>query len=146
MPSYKHVSDENERARQRLLAYTQPGPGDCWLWVGRLSPKGYGEFSYLSRCTRAHRTAYLLFVGPIPDGLQLDHLCRVRHCVNPGHLEPVTCRENLLRSPETLATRQLARTSCPRGHGYTPENTRVRPDGRRECRTCARALRKRAAR
>lgn len=108
----------------------------CWLWTGYIADTGYGQFA--SGHTRlAHRISYQLVVGPIPEGLQIDHLCRVRHCVNPLHLEPVTQRENLLRG-ETITARNAAKTHCPRGHAYTAENTYVRPRGSRECRTCNR--------
>ena len=107
---------------------------DCWLWTGALSKAtGYGSF----RSGPAHRWAYTFFVGPIPTGLQIDHLCRVRRCVNPDHMEPVTIRENLLRSPLTHAGRLAAQTHCIHGHEFTPENTYLY--GRmRSCRTCRR--------
>lgn len=69
----------------------------CWVWTAARTSKGYGQFRIGPRPVRAHRYAYTLLVGPIPDGLQLDHLCRNRLCVNPGHLEPVTNWENTLR-------------------------------------------------
>lgn len=75
------------------------GPGGCWLWTGYTSPRGYGDTGRygLSRTRLAHRIAYELTLGRIPEGMQLDHLCRVRRCVNPEHLEPVTPRENIAR-------------------------------------------------
>ena len=81
----------------------------CWLWTGALGTGGYATIRLPGsrQQLRAHRWAYEYFVGPIPEGLTLDHLCRVRHCVNPAHLEPVTMRENLLRSPDTQASRKL---------------------------------------
>ena len=100
-----------------------------------------------------HRVAYEAAVGPIPEGLQLDHLCRNTLCTNPAHLEPVTCRENLLRG-NTLQAANAAKTHCPYGHPYAGENLRVRrlKSGGlgRSCRECARvfgraARRKRAA-
>jgi hypothetical protein len=107
--------------------------GDCWLWLGWLDVNGYGHFHGEGGVKRlAHRWAYQEQVGPIPDGLVLDHLCRNRACVRPDHLEPVTSFENRsrgLRSP--LATR------CIHGHEYSPENTYVYK-GRRTCRTCQR--------
>ncbi|MFL5911455.1 MAG: HNH endonuclease signature motif containing protein, partial [Gaiellaceae bacterium] len=112
----------------------------CWLWTGTKHGHGYGIIKHgpaaSRRSLRAHRVAYELFVGPIPEGLELDHLCRVRHCVNPAHLEPVTTRENLLRG-ETLTARHAAKTHCDNGHEYTPENTRVSARGWRDCRTCS---------
>jgi hypothetical protein len=106
----------------------------CWEWTATRNKKGYGVI-WDGKTRGAHRVAYELFVGPIPEGLQLDHLCRVRHCVNPAHLEPVTCRENLLRG-ETITAKRAAVTECPKGHKYSQANTYYRPDGCRECRLC----------
>ncbi len=116
----------------------------CWLWTAGLDAHGYGLFSDIrmtnlrGRAARAaHRWSYEHFVGPVPEGLDLDHLCRVRNCVRPDHLEPVTRRENLLRSPLTRTTINAAKTHCPQGHEYTPENTYLRPDdGSRQCCKC----------
>lgn len=110
--------------------------GDCWLWTALKNGSGYGIITINKKVRLAHRFAYELLVGPIPDGLQLDHLCRVRHCVNPAHLEPVTCRENLHRG-DTWAARNAAKTHCPQGHPYDEKNTLV-SGGLRSCRTCAR--------
>lgn len=88
----------------------------------------------------AHRVVYEHELGPIPAGLTLDHLCRVRSCVNPAHLEPVTIGVNVLRG-NTFAARQVALTACPAGHPYDVTNTYVRQGerrGERECRTCRR--------
>jgi len=106
------------------------GNSTCWIWTAHRDAKGYGSFE--SR--RAHRVAYEMMVGPIPDGLQIDHLCRVTSCVNPKHLEPVTLAENLRRAA-------AARTRCKRGHEFTPENTYYdRAHGNaRLCRECTRA-------
>jgi hypothetical protein len=81
---------------ERVWAKVEKTEG-CWLWTAAISPNGYGKFMVSGRPVNAHRLVYQLTVGPIPDGLDLDHLCRVRHCVNPDHLEPVTRSENLLR-------------------------------------------------
>ncbi len=108
----------------------------CWLWTGAKS-RGYGQLYDGARMRQAHTLSYEMHVGPVPDGLQLDHLCRVRHCVNPAHLEPVTCRENLLRG-DTPSARNLAKTHCPQGHPYDEPNTQRKPDGRRACRACSR--------
>ena len=86
----------------------------CWHWTGHLQPNGYGSFRVSGRTFRAHRWAYEHYVGPIPEGLQIDHLCRNRACVNPSHLEPVTAREN---------TRRAMRPQCVNGHPFTADNT-----------------------
>jgi hypothetical protein len=110
--------------------------GECWEWTGPRDAAGYGKFSASRhRTVRAHRFAYEDMVGVIPEGLVIDHLCRNRSCVNPGHLEPVTDRVNVLRSHGFPAT-YAARTHCNNGHEFTPENTRFRVDGGRRCRAC----------
>lgn len=107
----------------------------CWIWTGTQMRGGYGQARLQDgRSTGAHRASYMAFVGPIPDGLQIDHLCRIRLCVNPDHLEAVTPRVNVLRSMSPSAI--TARTNiCRRGHELTPENTLHEADGRR-CRQC----------
>lgn len=111
--------------------YSQPARTDGYRQIGvRLAE---GQF----RQVMAHRVAYEMLVGPIPDGMQLDHLCRNRCCVNPEHLEPVTCRENLMRGTGHAA-RNAAKTHCPQGHPYDDENTGFNKSGGRYCKTCNR--------
>lgn len=114
--------------------------GFCWNWTGTLS-SGYGRFTIAPRPEQkaigAHRFAYMLLVGPIPQGLHLDHLCRNTRCVNPDHLEPVTPRVNNLRSFSTSAKRARM-THCKNGHEFTESNTRVDKIGRRSCKQCHR--------
>lgn len=114
-------------------------PLGCWLWTGASGQWGYGRFNKGSRTyTASHRYAYEVLIGPIPDGLTLDHLCRNPPCVNPDHLEPVTQRENSLRS-ESRHAKNARKTRCKRGHPFTSENTYVPPGGRgRNCRECKR--------
>jgi HNH endonuclease len=107
----------------------------CWEWQRARQGDGYGHISVAKRLVRAHRLSYEIFRGPIPDGLTLDHLCRNRACVNPHHLEPVTCRENILRGESPFALR-ARKTHCPLGHEYTPANTYVSKRGGRDCRLC----------
>jgi hypothetical protein len=112
-------------------------PGDCWIWKGSVQSHGYGQFRINGRREMAHRFAYKMLLGPIPEGLQLDHLCRVRRCVHPLHLEPVTNRENLLRG-DTIPAKLAAKTHCLNGHPFDEENTLRTPNGGRRCRECAR--------
>lgn len=112
----------------------------CWLWTAQITPDGYGRFQVgsrkdgTSRGALAHRVAYELVVGPIPAGLQLDHLCRVRNCVRPDHLEPVTQEENMRRG--IINDRRRGATHCPQDHEYTVETT-YWYRGKRQCRPCA---------
>lgn len=107
----------------------------CWNWTGAKA-HGYGRYRWMGRADGAHRVAYQLLAGPIPDGLELDHLCRNRACVRPDHLDPVTARVNLLRGVSAGAMNANKR-HCPQGHWYTPGNTITRPGGR-HCRACTR--------
>ncbi len=128
---------------------TEPNTG-CWLWTACYSTSGYGQILDKSGQTKswhkraAHRVSYELFVGSIPEGLDLDHLCRTRGCVNPAHLEPVTRTENIRRGicSEVQKQRHKMRTHCPHGHEYTPENTYLTKPYRgyrnRMCKNCAR--------
>lgn len=111
----------------------------CWLWTGALYSNGYGHFRvqlHSGLSPLAHRWAYMQLVGLIPEGLELDHLCRVRNCVNPAHLEPVIHRENQRRGEGACAI-HARKTHCPQGHPYDETNTSV-SGGKRYCRTCKR--------
>lgn len=109
------------------------GPNGCWIWTGSKTDEGYGRFNVGGRNSTvgAHRWAWRQVHGEIPDGLELDHLCRTPSCVRPDHLEPVTRQENCQRSA-------VIKTHCPQGHPYTDENTVRRPEGWRHCRICRR--------
>lgn len=110
----------------------------CWIWTGRRYPNGYGVFSLEGQSTYSHRIMHMIFVGPIPKGQHTDHLCRVRECCNPQHLEVVTPRENVLRSPIAVASINASKTHCLRGHELAGENLGVyAAKGHRYCRTCA---------
>ncbi|HEY5055470.1 MAG TPA: HNH endonuclease signature motif containing protein [Acidobacteriaceae bacterium] len=118
---------------------------DCWEWQGKRS-NGYGYFSLNGKYVKAARFAYEMFIGPIPEGLQLDHLCRNRACCKPWHLEPVTNRVNGLRGVSPCAV-NVAKTECPKGHPYDAANTVIAANGWRKCRECNRiAMRARQAR
>lgn len=107
----------------------------CWEWQGSLTD-GYGR-ARMGRGRRplAHRIIWELLVGKVPAGLHLDHLCRVRHCVNPAHLEPVTHRENVRRGNGACGVHARA-THCPQGHAYEGDNLVLRRNGARTCRAC----------
>jgi hypothetical protein len=120
------------------------GADACWPWQRPLSRNGYGIFSIRGKHLPAHRFAYELLVGPIPEGLEIDHLCRVRHCVNPAHLEPVTPQVNALRG-NGAAGRNARKTSCRNGHLYSAENTWLDHRGHRYCRICLRENHRRYA-
>jgi hypothetical protein len=101
---------------ERFLAKVKKDSSGCWLWTGGRKPTGYGNFKAHSKSTvNAHRWSYEQHVGPIPDGLVLDHLCRVRHCVNPAHLEPVTTRVNLARGTRWPAKSAARPDDSPAG-------------------------------
>ena len=111
----------------------------CWLWTGAKFNGDYGCFWFEGRRQVASRVAWILVNGRIPEGLEPDHVCRVRSCVRPElpHLELVTHRENVLRG-ESFAAHKARQTSCLRGHAFDMANTRIRPSGLRACRECDR--------
>lgn len=115
-----------------------PTADDCWPWTGLLTKDGYGVFSH-GASSNAHRWAYTNAKGSIPVGLEIDHLCRVRNCVNPNHLEAVTHKENIHRGTVGYLSGWGA-THCPHGHEYTQANTlyNMSPRGtrHRKCRVC----------
>jgi len=127
--------------RDRLFSGLTINPETgCLLWTGSKNHKGYGYIVTEGRQkARVHRLMYEMFAEPIPDGLHLDHLCRVRHCASPAHLEAVTPGENTRRG-----VRNVGSTHCDSGHEFTEANTYMRPDGGRRCRACRRALRKKS--
>lgn len=120
---------------ERFFKYVTPADG-CWNWQGAVRLRdGYAALWDGSQSAPGYRISYEAFVGPIPEGLHIDHLCTNNACVRPDHLEPVTNRVNVLRG--TGRTAQNARkTHCVHGHPFTPENTSLRR-GERGCRTCA---------
>lgn len=130
--------------QDRIRKNVQIDGNGCWIWQLRVTPTGYGQISYTpirgqSMITGAHRVSYIAFVGIISENLQIDHLCKVRNCVNPKHLEAVTSQENIRRS-NARYKQQQARTHCPKGHEYTEDNMykyKTRAGGIcRNCKTC----------
>lgn len=129
----------------------------CWKWVKGLSSSGYGRFSVDGRSIPAHKFGYEWFVGPVPKGLQLDHTCHDpdlcaggvdcphRKCVNPWHLEPVTCAENIRRgnTGKARVAAQRGITHCPQNHLYAGDNLYLDKNGHRFCRECMKAAGKR---
>ncbi|MFD9225251.1 HNH endonuclease signature motif containing protein [Streptomyces sp. NPDC060064] len=139
-PACAHCGANSSTLRNRLLDKAVAGFGGCLIWTAYTNRDGYGHIYDSGRMLLAHRVAYEVLVGPIPDGLQLDHLCRVRHCINPHHLEPVTAQENQLRSGLTIGGVAAQLTHCLRGHEFTPENIYSPPSApnKRFCRACLR--------
>lgn len=124
------------RLPDRIWSKVARVPSGCWQWTAGLDRDGYSAISFQGKRQGAHRVFYAELVGPIPSGLQLDHLCRNRACVNPGHLEPVTKRVNTLRGLGPPA-RNARKTRCPEGHQYT---LRL---GKRTCKPCEAASQRR---
>jgi hypothetical protein len=125
-----------DRIRSKILVNPVTG---CWEWQGACTHDGYGRLKIKGTHQPVHRVVYTLLAGPVPDGLTLDHVkargCQSPACCWPPHLEPVTQAENNQRRSR-IANRNTDKTHCIRGHEFTPENTYVRPCGRRRCKTC----------
>ena len=120
-----------------VMGRVDVGASGCWVWRGsKLQASGYGRIKMSGRSYVAHRAVYEAMVGPVPDGLQLDHLCRNRLCVNPDHLEPVTGRVNVLRG-ETVVRANFEKTECVNGHPLRNDNVIMVRGGRsRRCKAC----------
>jgi hypothetical protein len=129
----------DDRLPPRFWDKVEPDPSSgCWRWTACTNAKGYGSFGVATRQTAlAHRVAYEATVGPIPSGRECDHICRVRCCVNPSHIEPVTHAENVRRGRGGEI--HGSKTHCKHGHEFSEGNTYWRPSGGRTCKECDRA-------
>lgn len=135
-----HLAKSPHNFWRRVMPVTESG---CWIWTGCSTKQGYGSFGWKDENGKgvlalAHRISWALSRGPIPDGLVIDHLCKVTCCVNPDHLEPVTQKENYWRSNarEGTIAFNASITTCPQGHEYTPDNTLIRINRGYKCRRC----------
>ncbi len=149
MPYVKYTL---ETVKPVLLAKIAIDADGCWLWTGTINENGYGKLIYRGRQTRAHRVSHEAFKGPIPVGLDVDHLChdplacnggkmcKHRRCINPDHLKAATRKDNLNRGaqPDKIWKARKAITHCPSGHAYTEYNTIKKTRGDRQCRECCR--------
>lgn len=123
---------------ERFAAKYTVDESGCWLWTASTVNNGYGRFRIGGESRLAHRVSYELHVGPIPEGLQLDHLCRVRDCVNPAHLEPVTASVNIRRGTSSAAE-HAKQSHCIHGHLFDEANTYIwSGNNSRSCRRCSR--------
>lgn len=124
----------------RFWAKVKLNSSGCLEWMGARNNLGYGHFRWEGRTRGAHRVAYQILIGAVPDGLQLDHLCRNRACVDVDHLEPVTASENVRRGliPEIRRQQHAHVTHCPQGHAYAAPNLQITKAGHRKCRECQR--------
>lgn len=138
-PTRNEIWEPKRDNRTPSVADRIDASGDCWEWTGFIDSGGYGSsIAYDGRQQRPHRVVWQMLVGPIPDGMDLDHLCRVRHCVNPDHLEPVTRSENLRRGYGGQGTLGRRFEYCRNGsgpHRMTKDNLQW-DQGHRRCRTC----------
>ena len=137
-----------KQTKETLLEKCQEDANGCWLWQRCVQKDGYGTVHYHSKTYLAHRLFYELFEGPMPAGLEIDHLCRVRNCVNPKHLEPVDHQTNMDRGDYSangprIAAFHSSKTHCAQGHSYSGDNLQIHKNGKwRICVACKRKSRK----
>lgn len=127
------MRNESEKSRIARFWNRVVKTDTCWIWIGAHTVSGYGTVIRNKKTIYAHRVSYEMAFGPIPKGLEIDHLCNTPACIRPDHLRAVTHRENMNRSHPGAFN--AAKTHCPAGHEYTPENTYTYK-GRRNCRMC----------
>lgn len=127
------TSDDD--CREKILSRISVDENGCWNWTRYIDSAGYGRITVNMRVIRAHILSYRVFVGDIPNGLELDHLCRNRKCCNPDHLEAVTRKVNLLRG-EAPSAKNARKTHCVNGHEFTAANTTIDKTGSRQCNAC----------
>lgn len=135
---------------ERMEAKYIPEPfSGCWLWTGACGSEGHGQIYFNGKLHGAHAVSYEINVGPIPEGLEIDHLCRVRNCINPKHLEPVAHEENCRRGEagQKTGAAHAAKTHCKNGHPFDSKNTyhvagnyKGRSFKTRHCRACHKAV------
>ena len=140
MAKISNIDRTTERFNSKIERITESG---CWIWTGCANELGYGMMviknNSIWKTTFVHRFSYQLHKGEIPNGFQIDHLCMVKCCVNPNHLELVTAKENTHRAIKFGiggAVTKANKTHCPKGHQYSGENLYIYPNGYRECRIC----------
>lgn len=146
-PGTRIIRDDLRRIGQYInrdgpVPARRPDLGPCWIWCGSFYKNGYGKVYFQGRTRLAHRVAYMVFVGEITNET-IDHLCSRPSCVNPSHMEPVSLRENVQRGGlNGVAAINAAKTHCPKGHPYSPENTVFTKNGHhRACRICSKTSR-----
>ena len=125
--------------KKRVTDKIKADASGCWLWTGALDGCGYSKIGIAGKTKSMHPLMYELFKGPIPKGLEIDHLCRVRNCVNPDHLEAVTHKENMRRGDLSKnGDNERRKTHCKHGHEFTDTNTFISKQNKRVCRACGR--------
>lgn len=122
-----------ERFEAKVEIITESG---CWIWIGGTRSDGYGQLSISGKTKVAHRVAYELYVGEIPEGMNVCHTCDVKSCVNPNHLFLGTQSDNMYDCVNKGRHPQTQKTHCPKGHEYASENTYINKKSGRSCRTC----------